>query len=347
MHLADLAFMERDARTHARFSTTTTGPRGPAYLAYQAAMLRGDAARIRAARTRYSHAWARGDEDGIDWAFRGLTLPQTELDSLIRQFESAAVTVDQRHLVDGWTLDAAIMGGRPVAASVAMQRYFGDDSASAFATMIDYAVDDSLAAERLAHVVSASGAKQKHPDSCNVALSRLRRGDTSGVATIIATEPPLDDQRPAAEVVLTVRRGAAAQAAICGQVLRGVLAAQLARGSSSGDRLLLRADSIMRFTPLNYADFWNYDLALALAQRGMYAAAVSAVQRHFVDLLPLPRLVIGLRHEGRWAALAGDTAAAIAAYRHYLLWRQDPESVLRPQRDSVLAELAALEKHSR
>ena len=103
----------------------------------------------------------------------------------------------------------------------------------------------------------------------------------------------------------------------------------------------------MRFTPLNYADFWNYDLALALAQRGMYAAAVSAVQRHFVDLLPLPRLVIGLRHEGKWAALAGDTAAAIATYRHYLLWRQDPEPVLGPQRDSVLAELAALEKRSR
>jgi hypothetical protein len=347
MHLADLAFMARDARRHARFSTATTGPRGPAYLAYQAAMLRGDAARIRAARMRYSHAWARGDEDGIDWAFRGMTLPQMELDSLIRQFESDAVSVDQRRLVGGWILDAAVMGGRPVAASAAMQRYFGDDSTSAFATMIDYAVDDSLVAERLARVVSVNGVKQTHPDSCNVALSRLRRGDTSGVATILATEPPLDDQRPAADVVSTVRRGVVGQAAICGQVLRGVLAVQLAHGSSSGDRLLLRADSIMRFTPLNYADFWNYDLALALARRGMYPAAVSAVQRHFVDLLPLPRLVIGLRHQGSWAALAGDTATAIAAYRHYLLWRQDPEPVLRPQRDSVVRELAALEKRSR
>ena len=45
---------------------------------------------------------------------------------------------------------------------------------------------------------------------------------------------------------------------------------------------------------------------------------------------------------GRWAALAGDTASAIRAFRHYLLWREDPEPSLIPERDSVLAELTRL-----
>ena len=72
--------------------------------------------------------------------------------------------------------------------------------------------------------------------------------------------------------------------------------------------------------------------------------AAAAVRRHFIDLLPLPRLPLALRDEGRWAALAGDTTAAIAAFRHYLLWRESPEPVLMPERDSVRAELAALEQ---
>jgi hypothetical protein len=62
---------------------------------------------------------------------------------------------------------------------------------------------------------------------------------------------------------------------------------------------------------------------------------------------PQYKLAVSLRHEGRWSALAGDTAAAIRAYRHYLLWRENPEPVLVPQRDSVRTELAALLKARR
>ena len=139
---------------------------------------------------------------------------------------------------------------------------------------------------------------------------------------------------------MTVRRGPVAQAAICGQVLRGVLASF----SPSEDRWLLRADSVMRHLQLNYAVLWNYDVALALARRGYYAEAAAAARRRFVDRGPSPRLVPSLRDEARWAALAGDTAHAAAAYRHYLLWRDDPDASLRPQRDSVRQELAALLK---
>ena len=121
----------------------------------------------------------------------------------------------------------------------------------------------------------------------------------------------------------------------------------LASRSPSGGALLLRADSIMRLLSLNYADDWNYDLALAFARRGDYAHAAAAVRRHFIDLLPLARLPILLREEGRWAALAGDTTAALTAYRHYLMWREDPEPAFVAERDSVRAELAALEHAGR
>lgn len=51
-----------------------------------------------------------------------------------------------------------------------------------------------------------------------------------------------------------------------------------------------------------------------------------------------------LREEGRLAALTGDTAAAVRAYRHYLALRYDPEPSLRPAVDSVRSALAALER---
>ena len=132
-------------------------------------------------------------------------------------------------------------------------------------------------------------------------------------------------------------------AAICGEVAHGVLASL----TTTSTARLLRADSLMRRMPLNYADFWNYDLALAFARRGQYALAAAAARRRLNDVEPLPRLVLSLRQEGRWAALAGDRAAAIKAYRHYLLWRSAPEPALVPQRDSVQAELAAQLKAER
>jgi hypothetical protein len=60
----------------------------------------------------------------------------------------------------------------------------------------------------------------------------------------------------------------------------------------------------------------------------------------------VPRLPVLLRSEGRWAALAGDTAAAKAAYRHYLIWRENPDRSLVAERDSVRAELEALERRA-
>ena len=89
------------------------------------------------------------------------------------------------------------------------------------------------------------------------------------------------------------------------------------------------------------------DAAHALARRGYYKEAAAAARRRFVDRGEVPRLVLSLRDEGRWSALAGDTAHAIAAYRHYLIWRESPEPSFVPQRDSARRELEQLLKKGR
>jgi hypothetical protein len=49
-----------------------------------------------------------------------------------------------------------------------------------------------------------------------------------------------------------------------------------------------------------------------------------------------------LKEEGDLCALLGDTTGAERAYEHYLVLRDDPDDLARPQVDSVRASLAAL-----
>jgi hypothetical protein len=72
-------------------------------------------------------------------------------------------------------------------------------------------------------------------------------------------------------------------------------------------------------------------------QRG----ALAAIRRRTSGFQPW-FLSTYLREEGRLDAITGDTAGAIAAYRHYLALRSAPESTLRPAVEQVRSELAAL-----
>jgi DNA-binding SARP family transcriptional activator len=343
-HLADLAFMQRDARAHAAAVVTANGPRSPAYYRYQSALIAANGDSIRPARSEYARAWARGEADGIAWAFRGLSLQRSELDSLLGQFAAAARTAEQRDQVAVWAVVAAMMGGQ-FATADSLQQVYGHSQIDRLQTLLHSGVRDSVAAERVAEAEwrarAESGPRQTgFPWLCNAALARLRHGDSTGVGAILAVLPRLDDAQSAAAGVATLGRGHAARAALCSEVLLGVLHARTERDM----RRLRRADSAMRLTPLSYRDGWNLELAHAFAELGDYAAAASASRRRFIDLLPAQHLVVSLRHEGRWAALAGDTAAAVAAYRHYLLWRDAPEAALIPERDSIRSELKAMER---
>jgi TolB-like protein len=77
-------------------------------------------------------------------------------------------------------------------------------------------------------------------------------------------------------------------------------------------------------------------------EAGDPAAALAAVRRRLIGVATYPHYVRYRREEGRLAALLGDTAGAIRAYRHYLSLRSDPEPRLRAEADTVRTELSAL-----
>ena len=89
----------------------------------------------------------------------------------------------------------------------------------------------------------------------------------------------------------------------------------------------------------------NLVVARVAEEQGDLARALRAVRRRAsgYDLLPHWYLSTFLREEGRLAALTGDTAGAVRAYRHYLALRPNPEPEVLPEVERVRAALVALE----
>jgi hypothetical protein len=78
--------------------------------------------------------------------------------------------------------------------------------------------------------------------------------------------------------------------------------------------------------------------------QGDLPLALRAVRRRagVYGMFPSWYLSTYLREEGRLAALTGDTAGAVTAYRHYLALRPQPEPETRPEVDAVRTRLAQL-----
>jgi len=114
--------------------------------------------------------------------------------------------------------------------------------------------------------------------------------------------------------------------------------------------LLDRLDSlhIAALPDLRNEDIWvcagNLMAARLRAAHGDNAGALASLRRRGEPGDQKILLSASLRDEGRLAALTGDTAGAIRAYRHYLVLRSAPEPSLAKQRDSVRAELSRLEE---
>ena len=91
--------------------------------------------------------------------------------------------------------------------------------------------------------------------------------------------------------------------------------------------------------------FANFTIARLRELQGELPLALAAIRRREADAFPayLWSRPAFLRQEGRLAALVGDTTGAKRAYDEYLLLRTSPDASFRPQRDSVIAERAALE----
>ena len=180
---------------------------------------------------------------------------------------------------------------------------------------------------------------------CIVELFRVTGGDTTETAqsigrlrTFAAADPP----------PIPVEFWGPSEFGVCPRLLEALLEAH--RGPSGP--ALEALDEYMRPGPrwLTFAAptaptvAANWTVARLREAQGNIPAALAAIRRRESNYFPayLWTLPAFLRQEGRLAALAGDTAGALAAYDQYLVTRTDPDPPFRAQRDSVVAERSAL-----
>jgi eukaryotic-like serine/threonine-protein kinase len=168
-----------------------------------------------------------------------------------------------------------------------------------------------------------------------VEASKLYRGDVSSVGRSVARlrrDPVLRDSISDSHLVSA-------------QVLEAWSA--VIRRAPEARRLLDTADSMLVGRGgLMTAEGFNWLVAHLYGRIGATDRALRAIRRRpYMSTFPWPAgLAESSRLEGRWAAALGDNAGAVAAYRRYLVMRRDPDAVRALQRDSVRAELAAVER---
>jgi serine/threonine-protein kinase len=128
----------------------------------------------------------------------------------------------------------------------------------------------------------------------------------------------------------------------CAILLEALLAAAERRPDAA--RKLGTLDSLMKTGPpyRSMDEAWNLVTARLFEATGDRASALAATRRRLYDVAEPRFLSTYLREEGRLAALTGDTAGAIRAYRHYLILQADPEPAAQPRVQRVRAEFAIL-----
>jgi hypothetical protein len=159
--------------------------------------------------------------------------------------------------------------------------------------------------------------------SCATSLWRQRRGETASF-----------------DAGALRRFGLGPCAAVLG------LAEAARAGGPTLDSALAATDSVFRhgLGVDVQATMTHLVLARAWEARGDLRRARGAAALRPQGFQPSVTEAVATRAEGRLSALLGDTTAAVRAYRRYLAMRRDAESVLVPQRDSVAAALARLER---
>lgn len=160
---------------------------------------------------------------------------------------------------------------------------------------------------------------------------KLHRGDASSaeqVASRFRTDPALRD------TIADVHSRIAALIDAWGGLVRGAPDA----------RARVMATDTMWVGWEEEAEIAAWILPRLLDAVGEPQRALAASRRRNLALGSPPFFGVAaiLLMEARLSARAGDRDAAIRAYEGYLLWRQDPEPSLVPQRDSARSELARL-----
>ncbi|HEX6536394.1 MAG TPA: serine/threonine-protein kinase [Gemmatimonadaceae bacterium] len=170
-------------------------------------------------------------------------------------------------------------------------------------------------------------------DLCTVELWRLARGDARTARRTVETLRAL----AARDTVY----GGGAFGARCGLLLDAMLASMQSRPDA--DRAIASLDSLLRAGPSGpIQDVGNLVVARLHEARGHPALALAALRRRDFFLSRTAFLTTYLREEARLAASLGQTAEAVAAYRHYLALRAAPDPSLAAERREVERRLARL-----
>jgi hypothetical protein len=235
--------------------------------------------------------------------------------------------------------------GRPAAATNFLRRIDelrvgkeGTQSSFSLAAAV-FADGDQTAAESAARLIE----RELREDTLGVLTPDVVRQTSVGMTVLALWYIHKGDTLGAHTPADWVRRHSAGQPR--NRVL-AVLPAMMieSRARSAGSaRLRAIVDSISLDGCCGLPDFVLVALARAYEESGDDVAALRVIRRG--KWYQLPRnLATYLRDEGKIAARLGDRAGAIHAYEHYLALRSNPEPVLRPQRDSVLAELGRIKQ---
>lgn len=350
-HLLDLAALTRDT---AALRTLTPHVRKLAsaervqFWHWQIAYIKGDTAFLNAAhRSRF----AGYSDEAL--AFIGSNIhflpTDKEVARLIQHIRSGrAVSLSEEEDEEYWNKFFELNSGRPSAAAAfqkGMNAVWGDsmEERSGLRDAILAAVfsdGDTAFARRAVERLEEIGAGSFTSDStaraeailqqCWLEMWRISRGESA--------YPPRP--LPGSEYRHTICRGM-----VTVMYATATGAPELRAVTDSLDGYLRREMRPVSFDPMPIAA--NLVVALAYEQLRDYDKALAAARRRPSVGAGVPIYMSSyLKAEGRLAALAGDTAGAIRAYRHYLLWRARPEPHLQADADQVRAALARLEAAS-
>jgi tRNA A-37 threonylcarbamoyl transferase component Bud32 len=325
------------------------------YYHWRVAVALGDRSALRAVRARISGMDRTALERIVNVAqIDGVALPDalTAANALWQQGGTAAAGrwafIKQREL--------ALNRGRPIEANAILQHwrstipFYVRDGLAEVVNALYWGADTTFPARWVREMTHEADQGRWTPGSgedmalqiCGVNLWRVQHGSLAAVPdglrrlrdAVQRTESPQDMQ-------------------LCAETIDAELAHRT--GAADAGRKLARLDSLAGTAPpvitwllaaanLTAAQLWEAS--------GNLPNALAAVRRRpYITDVGEPRVLVALstmlREEGRLAAMTGDTASAVEAYRRYVALRSDAEPSVKPEVDSVRAELARLVKASK
>jgi eukaryotic-like serine/threonine-protein kinase len=317
-------------------------------IRWVAAIVLGDSAGLAKVRSRFGETPQLNLRGIVHWG-ETLGVGLEDADRAARVYDEGAKSGAERRGVTVGMVAFMMNRGRPGQASrllATAERGFGQRADVGVLEFRIYAAlywdGDSSQAAAAARTLQAylDGApmrqgqvRDRQTAACALAHWRLAAGHFAEAEAALGRMRQLGAREEAYPIESTPTCAAAVEAQLAAARHRPDAAALLSRLDA-----LLRAGSDVRQLLPRVA---NVVAARLYERRGDLRHALTSVRRRAYWWNQL--LSTQLREEGRLAALAGDRAGAVQAYRHYLALRSDPEPGLRPDVEKFRKELQRLE----